>query len=146
MRRLVLIPLLLLALFLAACGGSSGGDESAWQDEVEGVMSNFAEEVVDPLGEEVSAASDQASFEAIYGKFAGKAKKFGEEMKATDAPDQCVETREAAVKMADETATFGERMGDQKNLEFVEYAELMEKEGVTLGEDLTKVEELTEEC
>src|SRR5262245_13833481 len=98
MRRLVLVPLLLLALLLAACG-SSGGDESAWQDEVESVMSKFAENVVDPLGEESAAASDQASLEAIYLKFGGEAKKFGEEMKATDAPDQCVETREAAVKM-----------------------------------------------
>jgi hypothetical protein len=67
-------------------------------------------------------------------------------MKATDAPDECVATREGAVKMADETAAFGERMGDQKDLTFIEYAELMEAEGVKLTEDLSKVEELTEEC
>jgi hypothetical protein len=143
-RRLVPIPLLLLALFVAACGGSSGSDETAWQEEVEAVMTHFEMDVVEPMGKEIAAASDQPSVEAVYAKFAANAKKFGEEVKATEAPDECVSTREGAVEMAKETTGFAEEMANQSSLSFTEYGALLEKEGTKLAADLSQVEELTE--
>jgi hypothetical protein len=138
LRRFALIPLLLIALALAACGGggsssSGSSEEAAWAKEVRSVMGSFENNVSARFVETMSTSSAQSLLEPLYRSYSGKLAQLATELEATTAPETCVPVRRKMAADGRRVAELNKELGEQQDLSQEEFSLLVEKQGVKIG-------------
>lgn len=147
MRRLILIPFLLLALFLAACGGGGSSSEeaaeTAWGKEATALIAHFRSTGAPGVNEAAEAAPTHQQGEEIF--YRGLGKKFdqlGTELEATDAPDACVDSRQSAAQMAHKIGAYFAELAEPGDQTTAEYRALKATIGKRMAGTLAKFEKL----
>jgi hypothetical protein len=152
MRRVLLFPLIVLALGLAACGGggsSSSGTtsaasstpEAAWGKEVEGVMRQFENQQAQEI-EQIHTSTSQARLEPIYRAYGAALAKLGEDLEATKAPAECAALRKKMGEDAAALAQLHTKLGHEGGVnaeEFSALAAVQESRIHRYGHDLTEI-------
>lgn len=152
-RKAFLLPLLLLAVGLAACGGGGssssgttggsggGGAEAVWAKEVETVMRAFENQAA-PMIEQIHTSTSQGRLEPLYRAYGARLAKLGEELEATNAPQECVALRK---KMGEDAAALAQlhtklgHEGDVNPEEFSALVAVQESRIHRYGHDLTEI-------
>jgi hypothetical protein len=151
-RKTLLVPLVLLAFGLAACGGggsSSSGTtsasastpESTWAKEVEKVMRRFENQAAQDI-EQIHTSTSQPRLEPLYREHGAALTKLGKELEATKAPPECVALRK---QMGEDAAALGQlttKLGHEGNVDPEEFSALVAVQETRLhryGSDLTKI-------
>jgi hypothetical protein len=152
-RKLLLLPLVLLVLGLAACGGGgssssgttggSGGTsaEAAWGKEVEGVMRAFENDQAQEI-EQIHTSTSQQRLEPIYREYGAALAKLGKDLEATKAPTACVALRKKMGEDAAALAQLHTKLGHEGNVnpeEFSALAAVQESRLHRYGHDLTEI-------
>lgn len=156
MRKALLIPLLLLALALglAACGGSSsssgttsasassGGPETKWAKEVEGVMRQFENQVSANATEQIHTTSSQHLVEPMYRAYGAALTDLGDKLAATKAPAACVALRKQMAEDAQALGQLTTKLGHEGNVNQEEFSALVVQQDAKMhryGGDLTEI-------
>jgi hypothetical protein len=150
MRRLIFVPLALLALFLVACGGGSGGGstveeaaEIAWGKKADALIAGFRKTGAASVTKEAEAAgSPQEAEELLYRGLGKKFAQLATEIEATDAPDACVDDRQTTAETAQKLGEDFAEMGEQGDLTDAEYRALKVSNGKRMAPMLAHFEEL----
>jgi hypothetical protein len=154
-RKALLIPLFLLALGLAACGGGSGSSseagstsatgptpEAKWAKEVDKVMRGFENHVSARATEQIHTTSSQGLLEPLYRAYGAALTKLGGQLEATDAPAACAAMRK---RMADDGHALGQlttKLGHEGQADEEEFASLVVVQQSRIhryGSDLTEI-------
>ncbi len=151
-RKALLIPLILLALGLAACGGggsSSSGTtspsastpESTWGKEVEKVIRTFENQAARTI-EQIHTSTSQPRLEPLYREHGAALTRLGEELEATKAPPECAALRK---RMGEDAAALGQlttKLGHEGNVDPEEFSALVAVQETRLhryGHDMTEI-------
>jgi hypothetical protein len=153
-RKVLFLPLILLALSvgLAACGGggsSSSGTtsasaptpESTWGKEVEKVMRTFENQAAQAI-EQIHTSTSQPRLEPLYREHGAALTKLGKELEATKAPPACAALRK---KMGEDAHALGQlttKLGHEGNVDPEEFSALVAVQETRLhryGHDLTEI-------
>jgi hypothetical protein len=151
-RKVLLLPLIVLALGLAACGGggssgsgtttaSASSPEAAWGKEVEGVMRGFENGQAREI-EQIHTSTSQARLEPLYREYGAVLTRLGEELEATEAPAECVALR---TRMGEDAAALGQlttKLGHEGQADPEEFSALVAVQETRLhryGHDLTVI-------
>jgi hypothetical protein len=153
-RKILLLPLIVLALGLAACGGggssssgtSTGGSEgtsaeAAWGKEVEAVMRAFENRQAAVI-EEIHTSTSQAHLEPLYREYGASLAKLGKDLEATKAPAECVALRKRMGEDGAALAQLTTKLGHEGNVDPEEFSALIAVQETRLhryGGDLTKI-------
>jgi len=151
-RRVLLLPLIGLALGLAACGGggsSSSGTttasastpESTWGKEVERVMRKFENQAA-PAIEQIHTSTSQARLEPIYREYGAALAKLGKDLEATKAPADCEALRKKMGEDAAALAQLHTKLGHESNVDPEEFSALVAVQETRIhryGHDLTEI-------
>jgi hypothetical protein len=155
-RKVLLLPLLALALGLAACGGGGsssgsgttsastsdgGGPEAAWGMEVEAVMRKFENQAAATI-EQIHTSTSQMRLEPIYRGYGAMLAKLGKELEATQAPAKCEALREKMGEDAAALAQLHTKLGHESgvnNEEFSALVAVQESRIHRYGHDLTTI-------
>jgi hypothetical protein len=152
-RKVLLLPLLLLALGLAACGGggssssgSTGGAEgqsaeAAWGKEVEAVMRRFENQAAQVIAQ-IHTSTSQARLEPMYREYGAALVKLGKALEATKAPAECVALRKRMGEDAAALAQLNTKLGHESSVnaeEFAALAAVQESRLHRYGRDLTEI-------
>jgi hypothetical protein len=152
-RKALIVPLSLLVLGLAACGGSGSSSdagstsaigptpEAKWAKEVERVMRGFENHVSARATEQIHTTSSQGLVEPLYRAYGAALTKLGGELEATDAPPACKAMRK---RMADDGRALGQLTsnGHEGKVNQEEFSSLVVEQEARLhryGSDLTKI-------
>jgi hypothetical protein len=153
-RRAFLVPLILLALGLAACGGggssssgtTAGSDgtspQAAWGKEVEAVMRRFENHVSANATEQIHTTSSQHLVEPMYRAYGAALTKLGDELGATKAPPECLALRKQMVDDAHSLGQLTTKLGHEGNVEQEEFSALVVQQESKMhryGRDLTEI-------
>jgi ABC-type glycerol-3-phosphate transport system substrate-binding protein len=153
-RKALVLPLLLLALGLAACGGggssSSGGTtasaadgaEARWGKEVEGVMRDFENNVSAKATEQIHTTSAQYLLEPVYRAYGAALTKLGKELEATAAPSACVALRKRMGADAHALGQLTSKLGHEGEVNQEEFSALVFQQEAKMhryGHDLTEI-------
>jgi hypothetical protein len=153
-RKVLLLPLLLLVLGLAACGGGSGSSggagttsgapspEAAWGKEVEAVMRRFENNVSANLTEQIHTTSSQALVEPLYRTYGAALTQLGKELEATDPPAACTALRKQMGEDAHALGQLTTQLGHEGHVDQEEFSSLVVVQESRLhryGRDLTKI-------
>jgi hypothetical protein len=147
-RKVALIPLILIALLVAGCGGGSGSTESsssaeaAWAKEVQAVLSHFENHVSSRFVESISTSSAQHLLEPLYRAYAIHLAKLTQELEATKAPAACVATRKKIAADARRVTELNQELGHQQHLGEDHFAILVEKQRSKLSRYGSELAEL----
>lgn len=155
MRRVLVLPLILLVLGVAACGGGSGTGssgttsaaavpsvETAWAKEVEKVMRRFENHVSARAVEQIHTTSSHYLVEPIYRSYGAALTKLGDELEATEAPAACVSLRK---RMAVDGHALGQlttKLGHESQVDQEEFSSLVVQQEAKMhryGHDLTEI-------
>lgn len=155
MPKVLLLPLILLALGLAACGGGSGSSaspttsaaavpsaETAWGKEVEAVMRRFENQVSANATEQIHTTSSQPLLEPLYRSYGAALTKLGEELEATHAPQACVALRKQMAADAHALGQLTTKLGHEGQVDQDEFSSLVIVQQSRLhryGRDLTEI-------
>jgi hypothetical protein len=152
-RKVLLLPLLLLALGLAACGGggssssgtTGGGDgsgaEAAWGKEVEAAMRRFENQAAQVIAQ-IHTSTSQARLEPMYRDYGVALVKLGRALEATKAPAECVALRKQMGEDAAALAQLNTKLGHEGSVnaeEFSALAAVQETKMHRYGHDLTEI-------
>ena len=157
-RKALLLPLIALALVLAACGGggsSSSGSSSAgatggsdgssaeavWGKEVEKVMRRFENQAA-PVIAEIHTSTSQTRLEPIYRMYGATLAKLQKDLEATKAPAACVALRKRIVEDAAALAQLNTKLGHEGDVDPEEFSALVAVQESRLhryGHDLTEI-------
>jgi hypothetical protein len=150
-RKLTLIPLLIVAvLALAACGGggssssggsettsSSGGNaagesasgesaaaspEAAWAKEITGIMSEFENKVSAQLTELIHTSTAQEHLEPLYATYSTNLTVLADKLEKTNAPAACVAVRKQMVDTTRKVAALTKSLSGDSKLNAEQYA------------------------
>ena len=153
MRKLLVIPLIALALGLAACGGggssssaTSGGStaatpEATWGKEVEAVMRKFENRAA-PAIEQIHTSTSQARLEPIYRLYGAALAQLGKELEATKAPAECVALQKKMGEDAAALAQLHTKLGHESKVNAEEFSALVAVQESRIhryGHDLTEI-------
>jgi hypothetical protein len=154
MRTALVLPLLALALGLAACGGGGSSSaattsasaeaspETAWGKEVEKVMRRFENQVSARLTEQIHTTSSQALAEPLYRAYGAALTKLGDELGETDAPSACIALRKRMVNDAHALGQLTTKLGHEGQVNQEEFSALVVVQQSKMrryGRDLTKI-------
>ncbi|MGH2937444.1 MAG: hypothetical protein ACRDPE_04905 [Solirubrobacterales bacterium] len=154
MRTVLLPPLIVLALGLAACGGGGssssgttgasgggGGAEAAWGKEVEKVMRTFENQAA-PAIEQIHTSTSQARLEPIYREYGAALAKLGKDLEATNAPAECEALRKKMGEDAAALAQLHSKLGHESKVNPEEFSALVAVQESRIhryGHDLTEI-------
>jgi hypothetical protein len=150
-----LVPLVLVAFGLAACGGGSGGSsssattsasaaagpEAAWAKEVDKVMRGFENRTALAI-EQIHTSTSKPRLEPLYREHGADLTKLGDELEATNAPPECAALRK---RMGEDAAALGQlttKLGHEGNVDPEEFSALVAVQETRLhryGSDLTQI-------
>jgi hypothetical protein len=156
-RKVLLFPLLLLALGLAACGGGSSSSgttsgsgttsaskassaEAVWAKEVEKLMEEFEGQVTARLVEPIHTTASQPLVEPLYREYGADLHLLGKKLEATDAPRACVAMRKRMAADAHALGQLNAKLGHESKVspeEFAALAVVAESKMHRYGRDLT---------
>lgn len=153
-RQAPILPLVVLALGLAACGGGGsssvsvatiGSDgpspESTWGKEVEMVMRTFENQAAQPI-EQIHTSTSQPRLEPLYRDYGAALTQLGKTLEATKAPAECIALRK---RMGEDAAALGQlttKLGHEGNVDPEEFSALVAVQETRLhhyGHDLTEI-------
>jgi hypothetical protein len=151
-RKVFFLPLILLALGLAACGGggsSSSGTtsasastpESTWAKEVEAVMRRFENQAA-PTIEQIHTSTSQQRLEPIYRGYGAMLAKLGKNLEATKAPAECEALRKKMGEDAAALAQLHTKLGHEGGVNPEEFSALVAVQETRIhryGHDLTEI-------
>ena len=148
MRKLALLPLLILALGLAACGGGgssssagtttssgdsgSGSGESPWAKEVTEVMSEFENSKAGQVVEQIHTSTSQPILEPLYLAYTSNLLVLAKKIEGTEAPASCVALRKKMAAEARQVAALTKVLGHQPQLNPEQYAVKAYKKGLKI--------------
>lgn len=152
-RTGLVVPLVVFAFGLAACGGGAGGSattsgasapspEAEWAKEVDKVMRRFENQVSARAAEQIHTTSSQLLAEPLYRAYGAALTKLGDELGATDAPPACAALRR---RMADDGHALGQlttKLGHEGQVDQEEFSALVVVQESRLhryGHDLTEI-------
>jgi hypothetical protein len=157
-RRLALIPLFLLAIVLASCGGGSGSSsgssseagsttagnspEAAWTKELKGVMTAFENNVSARSVEEINTTYVQHLLEPLYRNYAVELDKLTDQLEATEAPGSCAPVQQQIVTDGRALAQLTKqlsRQSDKNEEEYAAFAQVQRTKITRYGQELTKL-------
>lgn len=162
MRRLVLIATLLAigALLAAGCGGSGTASDTvnasgttagegagaspsaAWEKELNGVLTDFENEVSAHAVEEINTTTAQHLLEPLYRNYAVDLEKLGDNVAATKPPAACKAVRDQIVEDARADAQLTKQMSHRTEMteeEFAGFAAVQREKIKRYGGDLTEL-------
>jgi hypothetical protein len=144
-RKLALLPLVLLVFALAACGGggsssssatttsSSGGSgESPWAREVTAVMSEFENSKAGQVVEQIHTSTSQPILEPLYLTYTTNLLVLAKKIEGTEAPASCQALRQKMAADARRVAALTKVLGHQSGLSPEQYSLKAYKKGVTI--------------
>jgi hypothetical protein len=159
-RKALLLPLILLALGLAACGGggssssgatdasagasgSSGasGPEARWGKEVEDVMRGFENRAALVI-EQIHTSTSQPRLEPLYRAYGTALAKLGKKLEGTRAPAACSALRKRMGEDAAALAQLTTKLGHEGQVDPEEFSALVAQQEAKMhryGHDLTEV-------
>jgi hypothetical protein len=154
--KLLVLPMVLLALGLAACGGggsSSSGTtsasadaapapETAWAKEVERVMRRFENQVSARATEQIHTTSSQPLVEPMYRAYGAALTKLGDDLEATEAPPACVALRKQMAEDAHALGQLTTKLGHEGQVDQEEFSALVVQQQAKMhryGRDLTAI-------
>lgn len=150
---LLIVPILVLALGLSACGGggssssgSTGGSaassaEAAWAKEVEKVMRTFENQAAQEI-EQIHTSTSQARLEPLYREYGAMLAKLGKTLEATKAPPECEALRKKMGEDAAALAQLHTKLGHEGNFNAEEFSALVAVQESRIhryGHDLTEI-------